>query len=99
MGAFSSSMPSSSSAAHESATLSRPSLRHEIPCLTHSSPFSSHIYVAPSGAPGFAGDRQWNKAGFEFEERDKRLRGVELTGRRESTFPVLTSQLADKVAW
>ena len=95
---LSSSVPSRSPATrHVAATLSTSNIKHGIPRLTHSSPFASHLYAAPSGAPGFTGDHQWNKAGFEFEEQDKKLPGVELTGRRDSTTPVLTSHLADKV--
>ncbi|KAF8462510.1 TLD-domain-containing protein [Gautieria morchelliformis] len=73
------------------------SFPHGVPLLTHSSPFASQVYVPPSGAPGLAGDHQWNKAGFEFEEHDTRPRKVELTGRRDSTTPFLTSHLADKI--
>jgi len=95
---LSSSVPSLSPAtSHDTATLSTPNIKHGIPRLTHSSPFASHVYTPASGAPGFPGDHQWNKAGFEFEERDKNLHGVELTGRRDSTTPVLTSYLADKL--
>jgi hypothetical protein len=82
---------------HDPVALPTSNVKHGVPLLTHSSPFASHVYIPPSGAPGFAGDHQWNKGGFEFEEDDTRPRRVELTGRRDSTTPVLTSHLADKV--
>lgn len=94
---LSGSLPSSTEGKHGLATFPTPNLKHGIPRVTHSSPFAPHIYVAPSGAPGFAGDHHWNKAGFEFEDRDTKLGVVELAGRRDATTPVLTSQLADKV--
>ncbi|KAF8490891.1 TLD-domain-containing protein [Gautieria morchelliformis] len=67
--------------AHDPGALLTSNVKHGVPLLAHSSPFAS----------------QWNKAGFEFEEHDTRPRKVELTGRRDSTTPVLTSHLADKI--
>ncbi len=65
--------------------------------ITHGTPFASHPYVAPSGAPGFAGDRQWNKS-FEFDKTQVERKSVKLTGRKEVTVPVLTVELADMVS-
>ncbi|KAI0753832.1 TLD-domain-containing protein [Fomes fomentarius] len=62
--------------------------------ITHGTPFASHPYVPSSGAPGFAGDRQWNK-GFEFDKTQVERKSVKLTGRKEVTVPVLTVELAD----
>ena len=61
------------------------------------SPFAPHPYVAPSGAPGFAGDRQWDK-GFEFDKTKVERQSVRLVGRKEMTTPVLTVELADMVS-
>ncbi|KAI0920187.1 hypothetical protein AcW1_001994 [Taiwanofungus camphoratus] len=61
--------------------------------ITHGSPFASHPFVPASGAPGFAGDRQWNK-GFEFDQADVEMKTVRLVGRKEVTTPVLNEQLA-----
>lgn len=52
--------------------------------------------MPPSGAPGFAGDRAWNK-GFEFDKENVERISVRLLGRKESTTPVLSVELADKV--
>jgi hypothetical protein len=38
--------------------------------LTHTTPFGSTPYIPPSGAPGFEGDRRWDKGGFA-EDWDK----------------------------
>ncbi|KAI8992720.1 TLD-domain-containing protein [Trametes punicea] len=62
--------------------------------ITHGTPFASHPYVPPSGAPGFAGDRQWDK-GFEFDKTQVERKSVRLMGRKEVSTPVLTVQIAD----
>ncbi|KAI0365830.1 TLD-domain-containing protein [Pilatotrama ljubarskyi] len=62
--------------------------------ITHGTPFSSHIFVPPSGAPGFTGDRQWDK-GFEYDKTQVERKSVRLTGRKEMTVPVLTVEIAD----
>ncbi len=64
--------------------------------ITHGSPFASHAFVPPSGAPGFTGDRKWNK-GFEFDKTQVERKSVRLNGRREMTVPVLTVEIADMV--
>ncbi|OBZ74849.1 Oxidation resistance protein 1 [Grifola frondosa] len=64
--------------------------------ITHGTPFAAHPYVPPSGAPGFEGDRRWDK-GFEFDKTGVERRSVALTGRKPATTPVLTVALADKV--
>ncbi|KAI0309573.1 TLD-domain-containing protein [Amylostereum chailletii] len=63
--------------------------------ITHGSPFASHTLPPPSGAPGFVGDRNWDK-GFEFEGAIER-RSVRLLGRREGTSAVLDVGLADLI--
>jgi hypothetical protein len=68
--------------------------------ITHGSPFASTPFLPASGAPGFDGDRVWNK-GFDDAE-DKSLdaveqRGVQLLGRKESTRAVLGTALANTV--
>ncbi len=65
--------------------------------ITHGTPFAAQQYVPPSGAPGFVGDRAWNK-GFEFDKDNIERVSVRLVGRKESTTPVLTVGLADKVS-
>lgn len=62
--------------------------------ITHGSPFASHPFIPATGAPGFAGDRQWNK-GFEFDKNNVEKKSVRLVGRKEVTTPVLTVELAD----
>lgn len=64
--------------------------------ISHGTPFSSHPYVPPLGAPGFGGDRTWDK-GFEFDQAGVESKSVKLLGRKELTTPVLTSELADLV--
>jgi len=75
--------------------------------LTHTTPFGSTLYLPPSGAPGFEGDRQWDKGGFA-EDWDKEQaqvkngkvmkgKGVNLFGRNEMTVGVLTMGLACSV--
>ena len=66
--------------------------------ITHGTPFAAHPYVPPSGAPGFAGDRAWNK-GFEFDKENVERVSVRLVGRKESTTPVLSVGIADKVGF
>ncbi|KAI5116309.1 hypothetical protein M0805_009635 [Coniferiporia weirii] len=64
---------------------------------TGPSPFAAHAYLAPSGAPGFGGDRNWNPAQFEFEVGKGGVsagKGVTLVGRKEPTIPVLDEVLA-----
>ena len=71
-----------------------------LPELTHGTPFASHTYVPPTGAPGFEGDRAWNKSHFEFDPENKVSRkGVILKGRKDVTSVVLTPSLADLVSW
>ncbi|KAM5534141.1 hypothetical protein V8D89_012161 [Ganoderma adspersum] len=62
--------------------------------ITHGTPFGSQPYIAPSGAPGFAGDRMWDK-GFEFDKAQVERQSVRLAGRREMTDVVLTVEIAD----
>ncbi|EMD32723.1 hypothetical protein CERSUDRAFT_108566 [Gelatoporia subvermispora B] len=62
--------------------------------ITHGSPFASQPFVPATGAPGFVGDRTWDK-GFQFDRMDVEKRAVRLVGRREVTVPVLTEELAD----
>lgn len=64
--------------------------------ISHGTPFAAQPFVAPSGAPGFAGDRSWNK-GFEFDKENVERASVRLVGRKESTTAVLTGSVADKV--
>lgn len=64
--------------------------------ISHGTPFSSHPYVPPSGAPGFGGDRAWDK-GFEFDQAGAETKSIKLLGRKELTDPVLTPELADLV--
>ncbi|KAL5507668.1 OXR1 [Sanghuangporus vaninii] len=59
------------------------------------SPFASHVYVPPTGAPGFTGDHNWNPEGFEFDTQTKTGgRDVRLIGRNDITVPVLSSVIA-----
>ncbi|GJE96157.1 TLD-domain-containing protein [Phanerochaete sordida] len=66
------------------------------PDITHGTPFASHPFVPPSGAPGFAGDRAWDK-GFEFDKENVERASVRLVGRKEGTHGVLNVALADKL--
>lgn len=77
---------------------SPPRHRSDSPPVTHSSPFAPHIFIPPSGAPGFAGDYSWNKSGFVFDENDSHLRRLKLEGRKESTTPVLKLEIAEQVS-
>lgn len=65
--------------------------------ITHGSPFAAVPFVPASGAPGFDGDRTWNK-GFDAEGKSAdavERRGVQLLGRKESTRAVLGTALAN----
>ncbi|KAI0328828.1 TLD-domain-containing protein [Cubamyces sp. BRFM 1775] len=62
--------------------------------ITHGTPFASHTFVPPSGAPGFTGDRQWDK-GFEYDKTQVERKSVRLVGRKEITTPILTVEIAD----
>ncbi|KAH9926650.1 TLD-domain-containing protein [Epithele typhae] len=64
--------------------------------ITHGTPFGSHVFVPPTGAPGFAGDRQWDK-GFDFDRAQVERRSVRLVGRKDMTSAVLSIGLADTV--
>ncbi|KAI0027603.1 TLD-domain-containing protein, partial [Vararia minispora EC-137] len=67
--------------------------------FTHGTPFAPHTFVPASGAPGFAGDRTWDK-GFEFDPdlgEDGKKRGVSLNGRTSMTAGVLDVDLADQL--
>ncbi|KAF9782422.1 TLD-domain-containing protein [Thelephora terrestris] len=69
-----------------------------LPELSHGTPFASHTYVPPTGAPGFEGDRAWNKSHFEFDPESKVPRkSVALKGRKDITSAVLTPSLADLI--
>jgi len=75
--------------------------------LTHTTPFGSTPYIPPSGAPGFEGDRQWDKGGFaedwdkeQVQKKDGKVvkgKGVNLLGRNEMTAGVITMGLACSV--
>ncbi|EPS94803.1 hypothetical protein FOMPIDRAFT_1133631 [Fomitopsis schrenkii] len=64
--------------------------------ITHGTPFAAAPFVPATGAPGFAGDRRWDK-GFsdDFEKTRVDKKSVRLVGRKEMTAPVLTVELAD----
>ena len=67
--------------------------------ITHGSPFAPSLFVPASGAPGFDGDRAWNK-GFDTGSsggNSPEPRGVQLLGRKEKTRAVLETPLADAV--
>ena len=66
--------------------------------ITHGSPFAASPFVPASGAPGFDGDRAWNK-GFDDSDGSgaSERRGVQLLGRKESTRVVLGNSLANTV--
>lgn len=70
-----------------------------LPELTHGTPFASQAYLPPTGAPGFEGDRAWNKSHFEFDPDSKASRkSVSLLDRKDITSVVLTPPLADLVS-
>ncbi|KAI0248033.1 TLD-domain-containing protein [Lactifluus subvellereus] len=64
--------------------------------ITHGSPFAATPFIPASGAPGFDGDRAWNK-GFDAgdDAGSPERRGVQLLGRKETTRAVLSTTLAD----
>ncbi|KAH9913202.1 TLD-domain-containing protein [Fomitopsis serialis] len=64
--------------------------------ITHGTPFAVAPFVPASGAPGFDGDRKWDK-GFSdaYEKSNSERKSVRLVGRKEMTTPVLTVELAD----
>ena len=67
--------------------------------ITHGSPFASAPFTPASGAPGFDGDRAWNK-GFDADGKSLdavERRGIQLLGRKESTRAVLGTALANTV--
>lgn len=66
--------------------------------ITHGTPFAAAPFVPASGAPGFDGDRRWDK-GFsdDFEKTRGEKKSVRLVGRKEMTTPVLSVELADMV--
>lgn len=71
-----------------------------LPELTHGTPFASQTFIPPTGAPGFEGDRAWNKSHFEFSSESKVPRkSVILKGRKDITSIVLAPSLADLVSW
>ena len=71
-----------------------------LPELSHGTPFASQTYIPPAGAPGFEGDRDWNKSHFEFDPESKvQRKNVILKGRKDMTTIVLTPSLADLVSW
>ncbi|KAI6134446.1 TLD-domain-containing protein [Pisolithus thermaeus] len=94
-GTHSSSLPTHSSI--HSDHLSFHSISHR------GSPFVSTPFIPPSGAPGFTGDRNWDKGFYDALQRDKEsgtidtmgLGGVTLCGRREGTLQVLTEDIAN----
>jgi hypothetical protein len=67
--------------------------------ITHGSPFAASPFVPASGAPGFDGDRAWNK-GFDTGSngaKSPERREVQLLGRNQSTRVVLETSLASAV--
>ncbi|KAH0834279.1 TLD-domain-containing protein [Lanmaoa asiatica] len=48
--------------------------------LTHSSPFASTPYIPPTGAPGFAGDRAWDRGFSEVLEQEEKRGLVDPVG-------------------
>ncbi|KAG2032388.1 TLD-domain-containing protein [Suillus americanus] len=82
---------------------------HQASGITSGTPFSTHPYIPPSGAPGFAGDRTWDK-GFsdalhdeEMSEvkgvlgKGKKMHVLNLVGRREGTAVVLSDTIANLI--
>ncbi|KIM66453.1 hypothetical protein SCLCIDRAFT_110314 [Scleroderma citrinum Foug A] len=103
-GITSSSLPSlSSSFLHSSDASGMPSSSSAFApssLITHGSPFASTLFVPPTGAPGFTGDRNWDKGFSEtlLKDRERGTRkGVNLCGRREGTAEVLTEELANEI--
>ncbi|KAI9457383.1 TLD-domain-containing protein [Boletus coccyginus] len=50
------------------------------PALTHGSPFSATPYIPPTGAPGFAGDRAWDRGFSDALEQEEKLGLVDPVG-------------------
>lgn len=84
-------------------------IAHQTSGITSGTPFSTHPYIPPSGAPGFAGDRTWDK-GFsdalhdeEMSEvkdvlgKGKKIQVLNLVGRREGTAVVLSETIANLI--
>lgn len=82
---------------------------HQAPGITSGTPFGTHLYIPPSGAPGFVGDRSWDK-GFsdalhdeEMSEvkgifgKGKKMHSLHLVGRREGTAVVLSETIANLI--
>ncbi|KAG2143399.1 TLD-domain-containing protein [Suillus bovinus] len=82
---------------------------HQTSGITRGTPFAIHPYIPPSGAPGFAGDRTWDK-GFSDSLHDeemsevkgvpgkgKKMAGLKLVGRREGTSVVLSETVANLI--
>lgn len=67
------------------------------PASSTTSPFAPHTYTPPSGAPGFAGDHNWNSGGFEYDTIVEK-KNVKLVGRKEGTEAVLDTKLAGLVS-
>lgn len=67
--------------------------------ISHGTPFASRPFVPTSGAPGFAGDRKWDR-GFSdnyFDNEREDRTSVRLEGRREMTSAVLERELVDMI--
>lgn len=82
---------------------------HQTSGITRGTPFATHPYIPPSGAPGFAGDRVWDR-GFsdvlhdeEMSEvkgvlgKGKKIHALNLAGRREGTTVVLNEPIANLI--
>ncbi|KAG1836973.1 TLD-domain-containing protein [Suillus subalutaceus] len=82
---------------------------HQTSGITSGTPFGTHPYIPPSGAPGFAGDRTWDK-GFSDALQDEEMSEVKgvlgkgkkthvlnLVGRREGTTVVLSETIANLI--
>ena len=48
--------------------------------MTHGSPFASTPYIPPTGAPGFAGDRAWDRGFSEVLEQEEKRGLVDPVG-------------------
>lgn len=82
---------------------------HQTSGITRGTPFGAQPYIPPSGAPGFAGDHTWDK-GFSDTLQDeemsevkgvlgkgKKMRSLNLVGRREGTAVVLSEIIANLI--
>ncbi|KAG2357240.1 TLD-domain-containing protein [Suillus spraguei] len=72
---------------------------HQAPGITSGTPFGTHLYIPPSGAPGFVGDRSWDK-GFSdalHDEEMSEMHSLHLVGRREGTAVVLSETIANLI--